>query len=145
MKYEAWFQFTNWKKKKKSLLSDDCDAAWNMDAVHVARPGWLSRVQLRLWQSKLRQVRQNVLNGRESEWTSHHQPGIYKQKYYVTIDTKCLSTDGTPCGPGSDKMHVPQCASHLPLFQKTLECLFFLFPQRRLGSTVQLDGGVGGR
>ena len=53
------------RKKKKSLLSDDCDAAWNMDAVHVAWPGWLSRVQLQLWQSKLRQVRQNVVNGRE--------------------------------------------------------------------------------
>lgn len=63
---------------KKILLSDICDAALNMYDIYVAWPGWLSRVLLRLWQSKLRQVcqRVSVVNGKETEWTSHYQPGI---------------------------------------------------------------------
>lgn len=70
---EIWGVISIHKKKKKIPLSDNCDAAWNMYDIYVAWPGWLSRVQLRLWQSKPRQVCLWVyaVNGKESEWTSH--------------------------------------------------------------------------
>lgn len=70
-------------------LSDKCDAAWNMYDIYGAWPGWLSRAQLWLWQSKLRQVCQRVylVNGKELNGPLITSQG-YKQKYNVTTDTQ---------------------------------------------------------
>lgn len=133
---------------QKNPLSDNCDAAWNMYGIYIAWPGWLSRVQLWLWQSKLRQVwlSQNLCGEWKGNWMGVLLPTWNINRNIMwPLTPKCLSSDETPCVPGSDKMHGPQYFSHLLLFQKL--SVYFSFstekPAKRLGSTVQLSRGVG--
>lgn len=131
---------------QKNPFVSKCDAAWNMYGIYIAWPGWLSRVQLWLWQSKPRQVCQTicVVNGEETEWTSHLPARNINRNIIWPLTPKCLSTDKTACVLGSDKMHVPKYFSHVLLFQNL--SVYFSFPQKtpvkRPGSTVQLSGGV---
>lgn len=109
--------------------------------IYVAWPGWLSRVQLWLWQSKLRQVRQTIcaLNG-ERNWMGPSLPARNTGRNIMwPLTSKCLSTDKTPCVPGSDKDARPLYFSHVLLFQ--ILCVYFSFPQKCQwkGSTQQFS------
>lgn len=130
---------------QKNPFVSKCDAAWKMYDIYVAWPGWLSRVQLWLWQSKLRQVRQTscALNGKESEWTSHYQPGTQAEilcdhwlpsVYQLIKHHVCRAVIRYMC---------PVYFTHTAL--SDFERLFFFsteMPVKRLDSTVQLSRGI---
>jgi len=128
----------NSQGKKRNLLSDKWDTAWNMYDLHVAWPDWLSRVWLMVMTIKAETGLSRNLSGEwEGNWMDLSLAArSINRNIMWPLTPKCLSTDKTPC------VLSLQYISHAARSESG--CLFLLFhekPVKRLDSTVQLSRG----